>query len=130
PRRAPLRVASHHAAPAGQLAQVAGRRGYAVRRAFTATQALALSHEAPAPADVIVLDDSLPDMYVLVASRALRDDPQVGPSTPLLLITTGQPTPKEHHMALRAGVWECLLHPFHADEIGARLGTSVPHKPD
>src|SRR5439155_1210217 len=125
-----LLVASHHAAPAEQLAQVAERRGYAVRRAFTATQALALSHEAPAPADVIVLDDSLPDMYVLDASRALRDDPQVGPSTPLLLITTGQPTPKEHHMALRAGVWECLLHPFHAEEIGARLDTYVLLKLD
>ena len=131
PSRTPqLLIASHHAAPAAELAQVAERRGYAVRRAFTATQALALTHEAPVPPDVIVLDDSLPDMPVLDATRALRDDPQIGPSTPLLLITQGQPSPAEHHTALRSGVWEYLRHPFHPEEVAAKLDTYVLLKLD
>jgi len=123
-----LLIASHHAAPADELAQIIERRGYGVRRAFTATHALEQVHTA-AP-DVVVLDDSLPDMEVLDASRALRDDARLGPSTPLLLITTGQPSPAEHHAALRAGVWEYVLHPFHAEEIGGRLDTYVLLKLD
>ena len=123
-----LLIASHHAAPAAELAQVAERRGYAVRRAFTGTHALEQAHTA-AP-DVVVLDDSLPDMDMLDASRALRDEPQLGPSTPLLLITTGQPSPAEHHAALRSGVWEYLHHPFHAEEVAAKLDTYVLLKLD
>jgi len=123
-----LLIASHHAAPANELAQIVERRGYAVRRAFTGTHALEQVH-AGAP-DVVVLDDSLPDMEILEASRALRDDARLGPSTPLLLITAGQPSPAEHHAALRAGVWEYLLHPFHAEEIGGRLDTYVLLKLD
>jgi CheY-like chemotaxis protein len=56
---------------------------------------------------------------VLDASRVLRDDPQVGPGTPILLITAGRPSTAEHHAALRAGVWEYLQLPFNAEEVGA-----------
>jgi len=129
PSRSPqLLVASHHAAPATELAQVAERRGYAVRRAFTGTHALELAHAA-AP-DVVVLDESLPDVDVLDTSRALRDDPQLGPSTPVLLLTTGERSPTEHHAALRAGVWEYLFHPFNAEEMAAKLDTYVLLKLD
>lgn len=124
-----LLIASHHAAPANELAQVVERRGYAVQRAFTATHALEQVHAA-AP-DVVVLDDSLPDMEVLDAGRALRDDAQLGPSTPLLLLTTAAPpSPAEHHAALRSGIWEYLVHPFQPEEIGARLDTYVLLKLD
>ena len=123
-----LLIASHHASPANELAQVVERRGYAVRRAYTGTHALEQVHAA-AP-DLVVLDDSLPDMEVLDASRALRDDARLGPSTPLLLFTASQPLPAEHHAALRAGVWEYLLYPFQPEEIGARLDTYVLLKLD
>ncbi|HMH82269.1 MAG TPA: response regulator [Gemmatimonadales bacterium] len=123
-----LLIASHHTAAALELQQLVARRGYAVRRAYTGTQALDLARADPP--DVLVLDQSLPDIDVLDASRALRADPQVGPGTPLLLITAGRPSTLEHHAALRAGVWEYLSLPFHAEEIAARLDTYVLLKLD
>jgi PleD family two-component response regulator len=127
--RAPtLLVASHHTAAAQELSELAERRGYRVLRNYTGTQLLEQAHAAPP--DVAVLDQSLPDLDVLDASRALRDDAQVGPGTPLLLITAGKPSGKEHHAALRAGIWEYLQLPFNAEEIGAKLDTYVRLKLD
>src|SRR5881296_2644719 len=37
---------------------------------------------------------------------------------------------EQHHAALRAGVWEFLRHPFHAEEIGAKLDSYVRLKLD
>jgi PleD family two-component response regulator len=121
-------IASHHAAPATELHQVAERRGYGVHRAYTGTHALEAAHSRSP--DLVVLDESLPDMDVLDACRALRDDPHVGPGTPLLLITAGRPSPAEHHAALRSGVWEYLALPFHSEELAARLDTYVLLKLD
>src|SRR5206468_2563475 len=73
------------------------------------------------------LDDSLLDAGPLETSRALRDDPLVGASTPILLVT-GQAATPEHHRALRAGVWEFLPYPFNVDEAAARLHTYVLFK--
>src|SRR5690349_22115892 len=105
-----LLVASHHTAAAQELSELAERRGYRVVRNYTGTQLL--DQARTTPPDVVVLDQSLPDLDVLDASRALREDPQVGPGTPILLITAGRPSSAEHHGALRAGVWEYLQLPF------------------
>ena len=116
-------VVSHHDAAALELEQVAARRGLTVRRAHTGVQAL---EEAIDPAsgmapDLIVVDDSLPDIDPLDASRGLREDPRVGSGVPILLVTAGKPTTAERHAALRAGIWEHVAHPFHAEELGAKL---------
>ena len=127
--RAPqLLVASHNHGPGSELLQLAERRGYTVRRAHTGAQALEQAHAASP--DLVVLDESLTDMEAFPASRALRDDPQVGPGTPLLLISAQRPSSPQHHAALRAGVWEFLRHPFHAEEIAAKLDTYVLLKLD
>ena len=123
-----LLVASHHTAAAQELSEIAERRGYRVVRNYTGTQLLAQAHAAPP--DVAVLDQSLPDLDVLDASCALRDDAQVGPGTPILLITAGRPSSAEHHAALRAGVWEYLQLPFNPEEVGAKLETYVRLKLD
>jgi len=78
--------------------------------------------------DLIVLDDSLPDIDPFDASRALRDDPRVGSGVPILLVTAGKPTTAEHHAALRAGIWEYVAHPFHAEELGGRLDSYLHWK--
>src|SRR5213082_4095096 len=116
-------VVSHHAAAALELERVAARRGYLVRRAETGVQALeqVFDQTLQAGPDLIVLDDSLPDIDPFDASRALRDDPRVGSGVPILLVTAGKPTTAEHHAALRAGVWEYLAHPFQAEEVGEKL---------
>ena len=119
-------VVSHHADAALELEQVAARRGYLVRRAYTGLEALEQAVDQPgqtsqAAPDLIVLDDSLPDIDPFDASRALRDDPRVGSGVPILLVTAGKPTTAEHHAALRAGVWEYVAHPFQAEELGGKL---------
>ena len=116
-------VVSHHAAAALDLERVAARRGYLVRRAETGVQAVeqACDESSGIAPDLIVLDDSLRDIDPLDASRALRDDPRVGSGVPILLVTAGKPTTAEHHAALRAGIWEYVAHPFHAEEVGEKL---------
>jgi PleD family two-component response regulator len=123
-------VVSHDVDAALELEQVAARRGYLVRRAETGVQALeqVFDETLQAGPDLIVLDDSLPDIDPFDASRALRDDPRVGSGVPILLVTAGKPTAAEHHAALRAGIWEYVAHPFHAEELGGRLDSYLQWK--
>ena len=123
-----LLVASHNHGAGAQLLQLAQRRGYSVRRAHSGAQALEQAHAAPP--DLVVLDESLTDMDVFAATRALRDDAHVGPGTPLLLISAQRPSSPQHHAALRAGAWEFLRHPFNAEEIAGKLDTYVLMKLD
>src|SRR5438876_828674 len=120
-----LLIASHNHGAGSELLQLAERRGYAVRRAHSGAQALEQAHAAPP--DLVVLDESLTDMDAFAATRALRDDADVGPGTPLLLISAQRPSSPQHHAALRAGVWEFLRHPFNAEEIAAKLDRSEEH---
>src|SRR5436309_14592391 len=113
-------IASHHAEAGLALKELGEKNGYTVVRCFTAVQALERAR-ATRP-DVIVLDESLVDADPLETSRALRDDPLVGASTPILLVT-GQAATPEHHRALRAGVWEFVPYPFNVDEVATRLHT-------
>src|SRR2546430_13667747 len=46
----------------------------------------------------------------LALGNALRDDPLIGTSTPILLMTTGHPTPRDHIAALRVGIWRSEEH--------------------
>src|SRR6266567_8519756 len=118
-----LLIASHNPGAGAELLQLGERRGYSVRRAHSGAQALEQAHVAPP--DLVVLDESLTDMDAFAATRALRDDDHVGPGTPLLLISAQRPSSPQHHVALRAGVWEFLRHPFNAEEIAAKLDTYV-----
>src|SRR5213594_3162241 len=118
-----LLVAMHNGGPGVEVVQLAERYGYAVRRTNSGAQVMEQAHAHPP--DLIVLDESLGDMDVFDTARALRDDPHVGSGTPLLLITTQRPSSPQHHAALRAGVWEFLRHPFHDEEIAAKLDTYV-----
>ena len=130
PRSQPphILVASHHTDVALDLQQVAERRGYVVRRAYTGVQLLDLRFTADT--DVVVLDESLPDIEPLDASRALRTDPRVGPGVPILLLSADHPTAARHHAALRAGIWQYLAHPFDPEELAARLDRFVFLKRD
>jgi len=128
PRPPQFLVASHTYGAGLELLQLGERRGYTVRRAPNGAQALDQAHAVPP--DLVVLDESLPDIDVFATSRALRDDPHVGPGTPLLVLSAQPPSSPRHHAALRAGVWEFLRHPFNAEEIGAKLDSYVLLKLD
>src|ERR1041385_531373 len=118
-----LLIATQNHGPGSELLQLAERRGYSVRRVHSGAQALEQAHAASP--DLVVLDESLTDMDAFAATRALRDDDHVGPGTPLLLIFTQRPSSPQHHIALRAGVWEFLRYPFNVEEIAAKLDTYV-----
>src|SRR5437588_11424863 len=127
-------VVSDHADAALELEQVAARRGYLVRRAYTGLEALEQAVDQTgqpgqtlqAGPDLIVLDDSLPDIDPFDASRALRDDPRVVNGGQILLVTASKPTPAEHSAALRAGIWDYVAHPLHAEELGGRPASYLP----
>src|SRR5436190_295502 len=118
-----LLIASHNHGAGSELLQLAEPRGYAVRRAHSGARALERAHAAPP--DLVVLDESLTDMDAFTATRALRDDADLGPGTTLLLISAPRPAWPQHHAALRAGVGEFLRHPFPAEDTAAEVGTDV-----
>jgi len=116
-------IASDQNAGVRDLESFLGQHGYDVLRLYAGAPVLERAR-AVRP-DVIVLDDKLADRQSLDLSRTLRDDPLIGLSTPILLLTRGQPTPKEHIVALRAGIWELLSQPLNPNELLLRLDTLV-----
>jgi len=97
--------------------------GHVVLRLYAAAPVLERA-QAMRP-DVIILDAKLADRPSLDVSRLLRDDPVVGVSTPILLLTDGQPGAKEHLAALRAGIWGLLSQPVNANELLLIVDTLV-----
>jgi len=105
------------------LEKILGQHGYGVVRAHTANRALAAAGSAGP--DLVVLDERLPDAEGLAVSRALRDDPRLGPRAPVVLIATEVLTAERHLVGLRAGIWDFLMEPFHAEELKAKLEAFV-----
>jgi diguanylate cyclase (GGDEF)-like protein len=114
-------VASDQNHALSDLESFLGGHGYSVLREFAG--AAVLERARAVRPDVILLDARLPDRPYLDLSRALRDDPLIGPSRPILLLATGQPTPLDHLGALRAGIWELLPRPLNPSGLLLRLDT-------
>src|SRR5882672_5936895 len=100
-----------------------GRRGYSVLRVFA--QASVLERARTARPDVIVLDARLGAAQALDLSRALRVDPSIGSSTPILMLVPGRPNREDHLTALRAGVWELVREPLDVAGLLGRLDRYV-----
>src|SRR2546427_454914 len=89
--------------------------GYGVLRERTGRDALQRAR-ATRP-DVIIVDADLSDQEGVELCRALRADPRVTTSTPVLLVAGGPSTRELRLAALAAGAWECIAPPHDADEI-------------
>jgi len=76
------------------------------------------------------VDAELPDMPGVELCRALRADPRVSSSTPILLMIREAATRVQRLAALRAGAWECIAPPHDADEILLKIGAYVHAKLD
>ncbi len=122
-RPARILIASDQNAGLRGVESFLGGHGYAVLRLYAGTPVLERAR-AVRP-DVIVLDDKLADREILELSRALRDDPAVGVSTPILLLVRGPRTARDHLVALRAGIWELLSQPLNSAELLLKLDTYV-----
>ena len=102
--------------------------GYAVLKAYSGRDALEGAHRGTA--DVIILDSALPETDVLALCRALRVDPSITPSTPILLTMPGPLGRTQVLDALRAwadGVWG---QPLDTEEFLLRLEGHVRGKLD
>src|SRR5260221_231300 len=100
--------------------------GYAVIEAVTGARALERARDTRP--DIIILDTELPDLTGLEACRLFRGEPHIGRNVPILLLTSGQPTPDQRVTALRAGVWDFLRYPGDPDELALKLETYVQAK--
>ena len=110
------------------LESILGPHGYAVLRAYTGKQALERCRSARP--DIIILDAELPDMDGLDLCRALRNDPAISQSTPILVTSSGHASRKERLEALRAGAWDFLGSALDDEELPLRLDAYVHAKFD
>jgi PleD family two-component response regulator len=111
-----------------ELESFLGQHGYSVLRVYAGAPVLERAREVRP--DVILLDARLADRDGLALGHALRDDPLIGTSTPILLMTPGHPTPRDHNAALRLGIWELLPLPLNPDELLPVLDSYVHAKID
>ena len=102
--------------------------GYAVLQERTGRHALERARSTEP--DVLLVDQLLPDIAGVDLCRALRADPRVSSSTPILLSFHNPATRAERLAALRAGAWECIAPPHDADEILLKIGAYVHAKLD
>src|SRR5207244_1276865 len=85
-----------------ELERALGPAGYTVLEAYTGPEALQQARRSQP--DAIILDTALPDGDAPELCRALRVDPDITASTPILVTTAGPATRQQVSDALRAGV--------------------------
>lgn len=100
--------------------------GYHVIEVTTAARALDRARNTRP--DVIILDAELSDVTGLEACRLFRGEPHIARNIPILLLTSGPPTPEQRVSALRAGAWDFLRHPGDPDELALKLETYIQAK--
>lgn len=113
---------------ARSLETILGPAGFAVLRAYTDRNTL--DRARGARPDVIILDQHLPDRGALDVCRELRDDPQITPSTPILISLAGPTTREQRIEAMRAGAVELVGQPLDGEEFTLRLQSYVRAKFD
>jgi diguanylate cyclase (GGDEF)-like protein len=104
---------------ARSLESVLGPHGFASVRAYTGREALELVRRTQP--DVIIVDDSLPDIGGIDVCRQLRQDLEFSPSTPIVVTTAGPASRANRLEAHRAGAWEYLSLPVDADSLILKL---------
>src|SRR6185503_10978089 len=108
------------------LTRMLGPTGYTVIESTTGARALERARDTRP--DVIILDSELPDLSGLEACRLFRGEPHIGRNVPILMLTSGAPTPEQRVTALRAGVWDFVRYGGDADEIALKLETYIQAK--
>lgn len=94
-----------------------GRAGYAVSEAATGAEALALAREAPP--DLVVLDQSLPDLSGIEIAEILSAEPATAALPIVILSARG--LPDDIARGLAAGADRYLLKPFHGPDLIAAI---------
>jgi len=114
-----LAHARHRRSPSRELERALGPAGYTVLEAYTGPEALQQARRSQP--DAIILDTALPDGDAPELCRALRVDPDITASTPILVTTAGPATRQQVSDALRAGANGVWSHPIDTEEFLLRL---------
>lgn len=100
------------------VATVLDASGWRVVRASSGLRALQFVDETSP--DVIVIRDDLDDTDPIDLCVSLRDVPQVGLVTPIVVVATDGARPKQV-AALRAGAWDYAVQPVEAEAFILRI---------
>lgn len=111
---------------ARSLESILAPNGYSVVRAYTGQQALERARTVQP--DVVILDAQMPDMHGFDVCRALRSDPRFGPTTPVIITTSGPSGRSQRLEAYRSGAWEFLGQPLDGEALLLRLDTFLECK--
>ena len=101
-------------------------KGYALLHAHSGEDALRRVHHTWP--DLIVADAALRDVSALDLCQALRDDPRLGSTTPLVVTSTTPLARVQRLAALRSGVWECVGPGSDPEELLVRVSVFVRAK--
>jgi PleD family two-component response regulator len=112
-------IASGQEWSARALDSVLAAHGYDVRIAHNGRQLAMHAHDTRP--DVLIIEDNLPDVAAVEACRAVRSDPGVSPSTPILITAAPSVAGKTRIQALTAGAWDVVTLPLNAEELILRL---------
>ena len=112
-------IASGQEWSARALDSVLAAHGYDVRIAHNGRQLAMQAHNSHP--DVLIIEDNLPDLPAVEACRAVRSDPGVSPSTPILITAAAAGINKTRIQALTAGAWDVVSLPLNAEELVLRL---------
>ena len=102
------------------LATVLDTAGWSVFRATSGLKALDLADTASP--DLVVVRDDLEDTDAIDLCIALREVPQIGAVTPIVVVSTDAAR-SQHLAALRAGAWDYVVQPLDADAFILRIAT-------
>lgn len=122
PRDQPLvLIGERHEWMARSLASVITPRGYDIFHAFTADD-IARETRLRRP-DVIVLGARLPGKDCVQICRDLRLIGEIGPVTPIVVLTSLQVSQSERLEFLEAGAWDCIRFPEQVPELLMKIQT-------
>lgn len=106
------------------LSESLAEKGYRVRLARDAQEAVELFQTAPA-ADAVLLDLRLPDSSDLDLLKRLR---HMAPDCPIIVITA-HPSAELAEQAERAGAFRVLDKPFDVEHVVALVGEALARRP-
>ena len=119
-------VANDQEWAARSLESLLGPRGYAVLRSASGRQTLGLVRSAQP--DALILDTRTQDIGGLEICRALRTDPQVRPSMPIIITANDGSTRAERIEAFAAGAWDYCTQPLDGEVLLLKLATFLRAK--
>jgi signal transduction histidine kinase/CheY-like chemotaxis protein len=104
------------------------RIGHRVTSVSTGKDALETAQHQPF--DVILLDEEMPVLTGIQVARAIRDNSQSGPGSPILIAVTGNNTPEDRERLLAAGFDSVLAKPFRLEALSSLLSGLARSSPD